>query len=591
MAGARRTLKGGLRCLATLVVVMAWQVAGESPALAASPAPLRVYIAKRVITMDASLPSATAVAVADGRIVAVGDLESMRGWTEARPFVIDRRFEQQILVPGLIDNHVHPLLAAILLNTVWISPHVWEGAGLSVPATRGRDAYLQRLREELDRSSKQPGGRANEPFVTWGYFEAWHGVVRRADLDRLSPKRPLILWQRSFHEIVANSAALRWLGIDPATKTSPPDSDISQGIFSERGLLTVLKPLSAWFLTGERLATGLARYEAMVRRGGVTTVADMGVGGYFGLHEDAAVLRRAFDRADAPFRLVMVPAPIALLATRGVDVAAAEVERFVATDYGRVRTGRHVKLLADGAFFAQYMMMRAPGYTDGHEGKWLMPPAQLEAAAAEFWKRGFQIHVHVNGDAGVAATLDILDRLENRQPRADHRFTLHHIGFATNDQFRRASRLGVVISAQPFYLWALADIYALRGLGGDRASQMSRIGSMIRNGIPTSLHSDFTMAPEAPLVLAWVAVNRLTSEGTLMAPEERISVTEALRAITIDAAFALRMEDEIGSIVAGKSADFTVLDQDPYQVPPEKLKDIPIRGTVFQGRLFPEAVR
>ena len=123
-----------------------------------------------------------------------------------------------------------------------------------------------------------------------------------------------------------------------------------------------------------------------------------------------------------------------------------------------------------------------------------------------------------------------------------------------------------------------ADLYAGHGLGYDRASQMSRIGAMVRNGIPTSLHSDFTMAPAAPLTLAWVAVNRVTSEGSLMAPSERITIEQALRAVTIDAAFALRMEQEIGSIVAGKRADFTVLEAGPLEVAPMQVKDIPVLG-------------
>jgi predicted amidohydrolase YtcJ len=152
---------------------------------------------------------------------------------------------------------------------------------------------------------------------------------------------------------------------------------------------------------------------------------------------------------------------------------------------------------------------------------------------------------------------------------------------------RRAANLGVVISAQPYYLWALGDAYAEHGLGYDRASQMSRIGGMLRQGIPVSLHSDFTMAPAAPLTLAWVAANRITADGTLMAPAERITAEQALRAVTIDAAYALRMEQEIGSIVAGKRADFTVLEDDPLAVNPMKLKDIPIWGTVFGGRPFP----
>ena len=204
------------------------------------------------------------------------------------------------------------------------------------------------------------------------------------------------------------------------------------------------------------------------------------------------------------------------------------------------------------------MRMNPPGYIDGHEGKWLTPPAEVEALARLFWDRGYQLHVHVNGDEGMDVVLDILERIltakacscEGQTPRAplsegsrpDHRTTLHHVGFATNDQLRRAGRLGVVISAQPYYIRALGDLYAAHGLGYDRASQMSRIGAMMRHGIPTSLHSDFTMAPAAPLTLAWVAVNRVTSEGSLMAPSERITVEQALRAITIDAAFALRME-------------------------------------------------
>ena len=110
---------------------------------------------------------------------------------------------------------------------------------------------------------------------------------------------------------------------------------------------------------------------------------------------------------------------------------------------------------------------------------------------------------------------------------------------------------------------------------------------MVRAGIPTSLHSDFTMAPAAPLTLAWVAANRITADGNLMVPEERISVEEAMRTITIDAAYALRMEDEIGSIVAGKRADFTILEQDPFDIGAIDLKDIPIWGTIFEGHVYP----
>jgi predicted amidohydrolase YtcJ len=126
-------------------------------------------------------------------------------------------------------------------------------------------------------------------------------------------------------------------------------------------------------------------------------------------------------------------------------------------------------------------------------------------------------------------------------------------------------------------------------MGPERAHYMVRLKSLLDNGVKVSLHSDFTMAPAEPLKLAWVAVNRFSGSGQVLGPEERITVEQALRAVTIDAAYAIRMEDEIGSIEAGKIADFAVLEQDPYEVDPVNLKDIPIWGTVFEGTPFPIA--
>ncbi len=543
---------------------------------------LTVFKARSIITMDETLPRADAVAVAGGRIVAVGSVESMSGWLGARDHVVDTRFEDLVLVPGLIDNHLHPFLGAMLLNTDWITPHEWDLPGLRVPRTRGRDAYVRRLEAALAESAD-----TSDPFITWGYHEIWHGPITRPDLDRLSRERPIVVWQRSFHEVIVNTAGLAWLGIDPGAPSPHHEIDLAAGRFSERGLLVALGPIGAHLLAPERIEPGLARLGDVIRRGGITTIGDMGAGGYLGFEKEFAVQQAAFGGDDTPFRVVLVPAAIETNPAGGIGALADAFDGYAALATDRIRVGRHVKLLADGAFFAQYMRMNPPGYIDGHEGKWLTEPADLLALAREFWGRGFQLHVHVNGDAGLDAVLDILAELLDERPRVDHRLTLHHVGYSSNDQLRRAARLGVAVSAQPYYLWALADAYAEHGLGYDRASQISRIGGMLRNGIPVSLHSDFTMAPAAPLTLAWVAVNRLTADGTLMAREERISVKQALRAITIDAAFALRMEHEIGSIVAGKRADFTVLEADPLEIAPQKLKDIPIWGTVYEGTVYP----
>jgi len=116
---------------------------------------------------------------------------------------------------------------------------------------------------------------------------------------------------------------------------------------------------------------------------------------------------------------------------------------------------------------------------------------------------------------------------------------------------------------------------------------MSRLGTLARHGIPFAVHSDYTMAPALPLNNAWVAANRITESGKVMGPNERVSIEQALSAITVNAAYVLGQENEIGSLRAGKKADFTILEEDPFDHPAEHLKDIQVWGTVFEGRLFP----
>ena len=180
-----------------------------------------------------------------------------------------------------------------------------------------------------------------------------------------------------------------------------------------------------------------------------------------------------------------------------------------------------------------------------------------------------------------------MDTLQWERPRFDHRYTIEHFGFSTPEQVARMAALGASVSANVYYVHELSAIYAQQGIGHERADQMARIGSCVRAGIRTAVHSDFTMAPALPLNNAWVASTRQNMEGNVVCPEEAITLDQALAAITIDAAYMLGMEDEIGSLRAGKSADFAVLDTDPYAVGREGLKDIAVNATVFKGTPYP----
>jgi predicted amidohydrolase YtcJ len=247
---------------------------------------------------------------------------------------------------------------------------------------------------------------------------------------------------------------------------------------------------------------------------------------------------------------------------------------------------KQIKLFVDGAIISQLMQMK-DGYTDGHHGEWMMTPEHLRERIKLYWDAGYQIHTHVNGDLGLEVLLDALEKSKLEHDRPDHRSVIVHFANSTEEQVARIERLGAIVSANPYYPVGFADMYSKYGLGPERADTMVRSGSVIKRHIPLSFHSDLPMGPSDPLFFVWCAVNRVTPSGRTAAPGQRITVDDALRGITIESAYSWRKENELGSIAPGKTANFTVLEQDPYAVDPLKIKDIPVWGTVFEGRIFP----
>lgn len=545
---------------------------------------ITVFTARKIVTMNAPMPEATAVAVRDGRIVEVGSLETLKPWLDGHPHRIDRQFENHVLMPGFIDPHLHPTLGAVLLPCHFITAMEWKLPDRICAPVTTHAAYLARLAEIVAGE-----GAAEEIVVTWGVHRIWHGNVDRTALNAVSGDKPIFVWQRSFHEIIANDAAIEWMGVARADLERHPQIDFETGRFFETGLAVAAQAMNRVLLSPERYGRGLDLVKRTVHLGGHTTIGELA----YPLMNDAMewrVLSHTLDREDTPFRTKMVPRGV----QRGDFTGTPEddlksIEAYAERNTDRLFFGRNVKLFTDGGFFAELMQMREPGFIDGHHGEWLMAPEAFETYARALWLAGKQIHVHCTGDMGLELALDVLQRLQDEKPRFNHRFTIEHFGVSNPEQVRRISDLGAIVSANVYYVHELGEAYWKESIGYERASQMARLGALERAGIPFALHSDFTMAPAMPLNSAWVAVNRIAESGAVMCPQERVSVEAAMRAITIDAAYILGMEDEVGSIRSGKKADFTVLEQDPFEVAPEALRDIPIWGTVFEGRPFPIA--
>lgn len=550
--------------------------------------PTTVFTARRVITMDPQVPDGTAVSVRDGRIVAVGAAPDLQATAAT-----DDTFAEAVLVPGLIDQHLHPILGATTLTTEVIAIEDWVLPDRTFPAAGSPADYRRRL---TDAERSLPAGQW---LFSWGYHALWHGPLDRGLLDQVSGTRPIVVWQRSCHEWYLNTAAIAALGLTAGQMTGHgPVSDMvdfDAGHWWESGMNLLLPSLTSVFMTPRRLADGLRQLVRYLHANGVTAINEPGI---MWAVEPWELYQQILGADETPFGATFL-VDARSQADAGMDPAdaVADAEAQLARSAGgsgKVRLlPKAVKLFADGAIISQLMQMRSPYLDEGgqpdlcHHGEWMMQPEAFRAFARAYWIADWQLHIHVNGDAALDLVLDTVEECMAEHRRSDHRTVIVHFANSTEEQIDRIAALGCIVSANPYYPVGFADQYSAHGLGAERADSMVRAASVLRRGIPLSLHSDLPMGPAAPLTLASFAVNRRTPAGRVAGPDQRISVHDALRAVTIEAAYSWRLEAEMGSISPGKAATFTVLAEDPYAVEPERLADIEILGTVYEGRWFP----
>jgi len=544
-----------------------------------------IFRAKEIVTLDPAKPKATAVAVIGDRILAVGSVEELKAAAGGQPFVIDETFADKVIVPGLIGQHEHPFLTALTMMSEIIAIEDWGLPSGTVPAAKNREAYRKRLLA-ANAKLKEP----KELLFTWGYHQGFHGRLTRSDLDKISSTRPIIVWHRSCHEFIVNTKALETYGVDKAFVASLPESakaqtNYDEGHFWEQGIFAVAPKFLPAVAANDRLRRGLEFITKYYHANGVTIACEPG-----GLHakklQDA--VNAVLSRPETPFRFYFIPDGKAIYETFA-DNAVSEAEKTLSWGHGMtVMMPKAIKLFADGAVFSQLMQLREP-YLDGHHGEWIMSPEPFAKAFRVYWEAGYQIHVHTVGDKGLDMVLDNIEANARRHPRYDHRTVIVHFAVSQKDQIARIKRLGAIVSGNPYYVAALADKYREAGLGPERADNMVRMGDVERAGISYSLHSDTPMAPGPPLLLMHCAVNRTTMSGRVAGPDQRISRLAALKAVTLDAAYSLRLESEMGSIASGKLANLTILDENPLTVDPAKIKNISVWGTVQEGRVLPVA--
>lgn len=548
-----------------------------------TPPTMTVYVAKAVVTMEPGA-AASAVAVKGKMIVDVGSLDELERRLTPGSYTVDRRYETDVIVPGFVEQHLHPLLGALSLSSEIISIEDRNVPGKVSKAAVDNADYLARLKTAVAAMQGRP---PDEVLFTWGYHQYFHGKVYRTELDAISSECPIVTWHRSTHELILNSAAIKLYGITEAALQghglASTQADFANGHFYEKGLELVLLPVGKNLLTPDRMQTGVDNLKTYLRSKGITTICEPGTQASRPIQ---SFWETTLGGDDTGFGTYMIPDGRGLFDKYRSNVSelVPATEAFLTWGRGNVAwLPKQVKLFSDGAIFSLLMQVEQP-YLDGHKGEWIAEPLDYQAAFKAYWDAGYHIHTHVNGDRGLQLVVDTLAERMTANPRKDHRFTVVHFAVSTDEQVQKLADLGAIISANPYYVSALADKYSEMGLGPQRADSMARLGSAVRKNVGISLHSDMPMAPADPLFLMWCAVNRSTVSGRTADASQRITAEKALRAVTIEAAYSIELENSIGSIKPGKVANLAVLDQNPLTIDPAKMREIRVLATVFEGK-------
>ena len=550
------------------------------------PKEITVLVGKKVVTMDPALPEGNAVAIADGRIISVGTLESLQPWLSKYPHTIDRRFADKVIYPGFVEAHGHPLIGGTTLTRPpltylpLLSPY-----GPTFPGVKTQEAALAQLKKYSD-EMKDP----TELLVSWGYdLSAIGKPLNKTILDSISTTRPIVVWDSSEHNSFANTAALNRFKITGAgakkvlgAKIAPDGSPTGEfyGVLASTFLLS---PVMESLLTPEQALQNFQYVSDLSQQHGITTMSELDFGA-MSIENEHALFQKFSTSPVANQRTVLVSNNALFTEEYGSDAPSKVQELEKSSTDMLIFKG--VKFFSDDAYLANTMMVENPSYVDWHKGViFNKSPEEFADALWPWWKAGMHIHVHSNGTLGNEYTVNALQILQDKKPRFDHRFTFEHYGLSSSMNVRKIKQLGAVVSVNPSYVYARAHIQK-DTLGSDRASVATRLGNLVREGVVTSMHSDTPVTAPLPLHHVWFAVTRLELyTGKTEAPAEKISPYQAMRMVTIDAAYTLGVEERVGSIEPGKFADFTVLAEDPQTVAPQRIKDIKVIATILSGKV------
>ena len=534
-----------------------------------------IYTGGTIVTVDDAQPTAGAIAVKDGKILAVGDPDEILKLKGAATQVVD--LGGKTLLPGFIDAHGHVFNVGVQA----------AAANLLAPPD-GQVTDVASLQATLRAwAEKSPAVVARTGWIIgMGYDDSQLREQRhptRDDLDAVSKVTPVLVVHQSGHLAVLNSKGLEAFGYS-AESVEPPGGTIRRRAGSREpdGLIGGM----AWFphLFSKLGKLGREDNEALLLAGldryaefGFTTAQE-------GRATEEAVTTEAALAEQGKLKLDVVAYP-------DIQGAAAAIGGpFLSNGYtGRFRIGG-AKLTLDGSPQGKTAWLTKPyrvppaGRGKDYAGSPAMSDDEANAFVDEAFKKGWQILVHCNGDAAADQFIQAVRLATAKHGPGDRRPVMIHAQTVREDQLDAMKELGIIPSFFGMHTYYWGDWHRDSVLGPERASRISPAASALKRGIPFTQHHDAPVALPSSLMILFSQVNRVTRSGQVLGPEQRVSAMDAIKSITINAAHQYFEERTKGSLEPGKLADFVILDRNPLTVDPMAIKDIKVVETIKEGK-------
>ncbi len=526
----------------------------------------------RILTVDAARPLASAVAVRDGRILALGDEPEVASRIGPEAVRID--LGGRTMVPGFVDAHNHMACTAETFFAVDAGPRTVSS--------------IAELVAEVGRAAERtpPGAWIRGFGMDWTRFSEGRKPTRH-DLDEAAGEHPVVILHVSGHYALVNSRALADRGLtesvsDPSGGSLERDaSGQLTGLLLDSATNLVLQtsvdicghgPNIHTAIETDELARMIGEASRRYLAAGLTTICDPQV-----TSREMRAYRLARASGDLPIRTVMLP-----LSHQLDELEAIGLVGPIGDDHLRIGA---MKFYTDGAITGGTAMFSQPmGSRGQYPGTLYHQPAALASLLHRAAGAGWQLAIHTMGDRAMGIMLDAVEAAMAAAPDGDIRHRIEHSTWPTPEQLARIARLGMVPVTQPGSIAELGDIW--RDHLGERVHHAMPLRDQLELGISPAISSDAFVQSYRPLDTIAAAVRRVTPSGVRIGPDQELTVEEALAAHTINAARALHLEDRIGSIEVGKLADFAILDGELLAAPADEIRAMPVWMTVVGGEIL-----